>query len=111
MKKFISFIGILIILVYVSNLEAFDIKNSDEYFGSLYYLDHSSADQPASADLGVEENIESIVPVLELKLVKQEKVNGHLIETYREYEVYKDANGEVMKRNPTGHYEFLKYEM
>ncbi|MCQ6282385.1 hypothetical protein [Bacillus sp. EB600] len=45
----------------------------------------------------------------EEKLVKKVKENGYMVETYREYDVYKDDNGNVTKEVPTSHYDELKY--
>ncbi|MDR7001675.1 hypothetical protein [Neobacillus niacini] len=48
-------------------------------------------------------------PDLVEKLEKVEKVDGYFVETYQEYEVYKDENGKVKKEIPTDHVETLKY--
>ncbi|OIK13272.1 hypothetical protein BIV60_14385 [Bacillus sp. MUM 116] len=48
-------------------------------------------------------------PDLEEKLEKVEKVDGYFVETYQEYEVYKDDKGKVIKEIPTDHTETLKY--
>ncbi|UOY94220.1 hypothetical protein MUG87_09060 [Ectobacillus sp. JY-23] len=47
---------------------------------------------------------------LESKLVKKETVKGYVIETYQEYEVYKDALGNVVKSIPTSNYQYLRYK-
>jgi len=67
-----------------------------------------SADQPVSA-LPVGLDSSSDVPVLEEKLEKREKVDGYIIETYEEFEVYKDEDGNVIKSEPTGKTDSLKY--
>ncbi|USK86950.1 hypothetical protein [Peribacillus asahii] len=46
---------------------------------------------------------------LETKLVGQKKENGYLVEIYREYEIYKDNNGKIIKSIPTSHFEYLRY--
>ena len=43
------------------------------------------------------------------KLEKQTKENGYIVETYREYEVYKDSNGNVTKSVPTSKTDTLRY--
>jgi len=43
------------------------------------------------------------------KLVNHEKVDGFIVETYQEIEVYKDENGKVVKEVPTSRTEILKY--
>lgn len=48
---------------------------------------------------------------LEFKLVdtKEDKDEGEIVETYQEFEVYKDENGVVTKEVPTNHYNYLTY--
>jgi hypothetical protein len=67
-----------------------------------------SADQPAAAQ-PMSKMIPTDTPDTEEKLVHKEKVNGYIVETYREYEVYKDAEGNVKKEVPTSQYDELKY--
>ncbi|MBT2728203.1 hypothetical protein J7E63_14780 [Bacillus sp. ISL-75] len=67
-----------------------------------------SADQPVMAQ-PVEVEPSSDVPVLEEKLEKIEKVDGYIVETYQEYEVYKDKDGNVLKSEPTGKIDTLQY--
>ncbi|WP_066062721.1 hypothetical protein [Neobacillus soli] len=67
-----------------------------------------SADQPVIVQPVAIEPA-SDVPVLEEKLEKSEKVNGYIVETYEEYEVYKDEDGNVLKSEPTGKIDTLKY--
>lgn len=47
---------------------------------------------------------------LEQKLVEKKTVKGYVIETYREYEIYKDAKGQVLKSVPTANYNYLRYK-
>jgi hypothetical protein len=51
----------------------------------------------------------SDLPVLEQKLQSVEEIDGYLVETYQEYEVYYDENGTVIKRDPTSKTETVKY--
>jgi len=50
------------------------------------------------------------IPSLEMFLVSQDEVDGEIVETYREYEVYYDENGEIEKKEPTSHYEYIRYK-
>jgi hypothetical protein len=47
-----------------------------------------------------------------LKYIFEEKneVDGYIIETYREHEIYTDENGSVIKQVPTSNFEYLKYK-
>jgi hypothetical protein len=67
-----------------------------------------SADQPVLAQ-PAEVEPSSDVPILEEKLMKTEKVDGYIVETYEEYEVYKDKDGKVLKSEPTGKTDTLQY--
>ena len=111
MKNFISLIGIFGLLALVSALESFDLNKDNR--GSLSILADSSSDQPVNVDVSVEEMIENMIPVLELKLVDRKKADDgdYYLETYQEFEVYKDAKGNIIKRKPTGHFEYLRYEI
>ncbi|MBM7661361.1 hypothetical protein JOC85_002164 [Bacillus mesophilus] len=62
---------------------------------------------PAMAE--VEEEDLSLVPTLEMQLIKKEVIDGHVIETYQEIEVTKDENGDVISSVPTSKYEYLRY--
>ncbi|EKN70034.1 hypothetical protein BABA_06646 [Neobacillus bataviensis LMG 21833] len=67
-----------------------------------------SADQPVMAQ-PVEVEQSSDVPELEEKLEKTERVDGYIVETYEEYEVYKDKDGNVIKSEPTGKTDSIRY--
>lgn len=43
------------------------------------------------------------------QLEKTDKEDGYIIETYREYEIYKDAHGKIIKTVPTDKEDTLKY--
>ncbi len=49
-------------------------------------------------------------PSLEMFLVSQDEENGEIIETYREYEVIYDENGDIETKEPTDHYEYIRYK-
>ncbi|PLS09481.1 hypothetical protein [Neobacillus cucumis] len=49
------------------------------------------------------------VPDTEERLVKREKKDGFILETYEEYEVFKDKDGHILKSEPTGQTDTLKY--
>lgn len=46
---------------------------------------------------------------LEEKLVDREEVDGYIVETYQEYEIYKDQKGNVTKSVPTSNYDYIRY--
>lgn len=99
-KTLTSVLILLLILGLVAYLESpYSILNKKYSY---------SADQPVMAQ-PVEVEPLSDIPVLEEKLEKRKKVNGYIVETYEEYEVYKDKDGNVLKSEPTGKTDTLKY--
>ena len=47
---------------------------------------------------------------LEMVLESRSEVDDDIVETYREYEIYKEENGQVVKKVPTSKYEYLRYK-
>ena len=50
------------------------------------------------------------IPSLEWYLVSRETEDDYIVETYREYEVYRDMEGEIIKKNSTDHYDYIRYK-
>ena len=67
-----------------------------------------SSDQPVIAQ-PAEVVPPTDIPVLEDKLEKTEHVDGYTVETYQEFEVYRDKEGKITKKIPTSKTETLKY--
>lgn len=59
-----------------------------------------------------EDVFELIVPELEYihEEDQDEEVDGYIVETYREYEVYKDKDGNILKQVPTSNFDYIKYK-
>ncbi|MEO2076100.1 MAG: hypothetical protein ABGX20_12095 [Bacillus sp. (in: firmicutes)] len=99
-KTFMNVCFLIAILGFAAYLDSpFSFLNKDYSY---------SADQPVMAQPVDVEPTED-TPVLEEKLEKREKVDGYILETYEEYEVYKDKDGNVVKSEPTGKTDTLKY--
>ncbi|MBT2725116.1 MULTISPECIES: hypothetical protein [unclassified Bacillus (in: firmicutes)] len=100
LKNFICICLLLVTLGFAAYLDSpYSIINKDYAY---------SADQPVMAQ-PVEVEPSNDIPVLEEKLEKIEKVDGYIVETYQEYEVYKDKDGNVLKSEPTGKTDTLQY--
>ena len=94
----------LLILLFILGVAAY-LDSPYSFLNKNYSY---TADEPAVAQ--PMNQIESPnTPATEEKLVKKEKVDGYIVETYREYEVYKDEAGNVTKKVPTSQYDELKY--
>lgn len=99
-KTFTNVCFLIAILGFAAYLDSpYSFLNKDYAF---------SNDQPVMAQ-PVEVEPSEDTPVLEEKLEKREKVDGYILETYEEYEVYKDKDGNVVKSEPTGKTDTLKY--
>ena len=46
---------------------------------------------------------------LEMVLESKSEIDDDIVETYQEYEIYKDENGQVIKKIPTSHFDYLRY--
>ncbi|WP_085992677.1 hypothetical protein [Oceanobacillus senegalensis] len=106
MRIKLSFIGILLIIILIAFLDS----PEDVYHGFTpdFSGDVSQATEEVNAD-----GINEIVPTyssLEYVLVSTRVEDGYMIEKYREYEIYEDENGVVVKREPTSNYEFIRYK-
>jgi hypothetical protein len=53
---------------------------------------------------------EEILPELEMFLVGREEADGYVVETYREYELVRNSNGEVIEKTATENYEYIRYK-
>ncbi|MED4224701.1 hypothetical protein [Neobacillus cucumis] len=97
---------------FICGLFALILLGFSAYLDSPYsFLNKNYAysnDQPAAA-ISASAEPSTDVPETKEKLVKREKKNGYIIETYEEYEVYKDENGDITKSEPTGQSDTLKY--
>ncbi|CAH0344744.1 hypothetical protein [Bacillus sp. CECT 9360] len=54
---------------------------------------------------------ENLILQLDQRLVDREEVDGYLVETYREYELYEDREGNVKKVIPTSNYDYIRYKL
>ncbi|WP_246946147.1 hypothetical protein [Bacillus pinisoli] len=64
---------------------------------------------PAMAEVAGEEEEITSIPTFEMQLIKKEVIDGHVVETYQEFEVLKDKNGEIISSTPTEKLEYLRY--
>ncbi|MBM6618751.1 hypothetical protein [Bacillus suaedaesalsae] len=46
---------------------------------------------------------------LEKELISKDIIDGYVVETYQEFEVYRDQKGEVVRSIPTSKYDYLRY--
>lgn len=115
MKKFIY---LLVVIALIACVSYFESPNSNwthpneqtTIYPSIPTVEDSDTPETAETNTDVEnEEEEAALASLELKLEKSELVDGYIVETYREFEIYSNEDGEVIKSVPTDHYEYLKY--
>jgi hypothetical protein len=102
LKRIIALTGLLLLCIYlVYNSPQISQKNKD--IESL----------ETNATAGTTEDIlETIIPEFEY-LHEQDKdieVDGYIVETHREYEIHRDANGKIIKQIPTSNFEYIRYK-
>ncbi|MBT2669164.1 hypothetical protein J7J00_27700 [Bacillus sp. ISL-4] len=66
--------------------------------------------EPAMAE-SKEQKKESLSFELDERLINKEVIDGYLVDTYREYELYKDQSGKVLKVIPTSNYNYIRYKI
>lgn len=124
MKIFLPGVGIILTLVLLSYLESpYSVINKGHVQVSTIPYEVLMADaeaqetEPVSieeeANVTVDEESEEVTAQnysLDMVLEETTEIDGYIVETYREYEVYKDDKGEVIKKVPTSNYDYLRYE-
>ncbi|PKR86829.1 hypothetical protein [Heyndrickxia camelliae] len=96
-SKKTAFFVILFCLVFIAYLST--ISNRD--------LDQITTDVPAFSGI---KTTDVSSPTLEEKLVGTEEIEGYTVETYQEFEIYKDKDGNIKKVVPTSNFNYLKYK-
>lgn len=102
MKKTLSLVLVVLMLAFVFMLETPTASINKNYV-------HFYSDMDATNE--VNNNLEEIdgAPILEYRLEDTSIDGGFLIEMYREYEIYKNQNDDIVKIVPTDHTEYLHY--
>lgn len=106
MKQTFGLLSLMLLCIYlVFNHSAISQKNSNSE--SIEIDAPVQDDQSANADVS-----ELLLPELEYIHQKDEdeEVDGYIVETYREYEIYKDQYGNIIKQVPTSNFDYIKYK-
>lgn len=114
MKKFITFIGVFTIFGAVIYLDSSTNSLVDEFKTSVLYPyvpEDVKVDRTEEADAQVQNNQpDTLIPSLEFIFEIEEEIDGYIVETYREYEIYRDEKGNKIKQVPTSHFEYIRYK-
>ncbi|NKE03922.1 hypothetical protein [Mesobacillus selenatarsenatis] len=104
MKRMIALSCLLLLCVYlVYNTPQISKKNTEV----------ETVETGVTNDLEPNEEIlDAILPEFEYvhEKDKDKEVDGYIVETYREYEVHRDQNGNIIKQMPTSNYEYVRYK-
>ena len=123
MKKTLPIFGLLMTLTVFIYLESpYSFMNEKHVrYSSIPYevlladaqaeLEAASADPNDQPEEEQEESSETFAHDYSLEMIREGKseVDGYMVETYREYEVYRDKNGGIIKTIPTSNYDYLRY--
>ncbi|KKE77837.1 hypothetical protein NSA56_13455 [Oceanobacillus caeni] len=119
MKKILLAIGVIAILGFVAYLE----KPENNYHGFVPDLHVDSTptireeiekeieEESIEAYAHLEQESTPAMSSVELELVDTYEEDGYMVEKYRKYEVYRNDDGVIVKKEPTSNYEFLKYKI
>jgi hypothetical protein len=113
MNKFMAIIGVLVCLGLALYYDSSTASLTKEFRSSILYTPDEIEAVTMPDETEVETDVaqtESTIPKLEYILEGTEEVDGYLVETYREYEFYIDENGNLIKKVPTNHFDFIRYK-
>lgn len=103
MKKTLAFLGLIAILGLVAYLETTETQHG---FTPSFIEETDEETEEVSGEIDEEYRI-----TLEYSKEGTKIENGYRIETYREYEIYTDEEGNVMKEVPTSNFNYLRYKV
>ncbi|WP_141431432.1 hypothetical protein [Bacillus sp. 03113] len=104
-KYFFLSIGLLLLLTASFYFDSpFSILNQDY----VYYTNGNTSVKPVH--LLKSDQQSKPQPALEMLLVRSHKEDGYIVETYREYEIYRNSENKIIKKIPTLNYQYLKYK-
>ncbi len=100
MKKTFPILGLLLIIVLAGLIET--RSNPDNSLTPILYSD--------SEEVNLEIPEITTPTSLEYFLEGTKEVDGYIVETYREYEIYEDESGNIIKKVPTSNYDYISYK-
>ncbi|MHC0038259.1 hypothetical protein [Pseudoneobacillus sp. C159] len=116
MNKFLSLVGVLLCLGLAFYYDSSTASLTNEFRASILYTPEEMETVSMQDEVRIEEETdetdqtEGIIPTFEYLLEKTEELDGYVVETYREYEFYRNDNGQLLKKIPTKHLDFIRYK-
>ena len=120
MKKLLPIIGIMVTMVVLIYLDSpYSLINKDYVGVTSIPNEVLQAEatgkkrkllRPIQIWLKVKEN-EEFISHYTLEMIFEERMieGDYIIEEYREYEVFRDENGGILKSIPTSNYDYIRY--
>jgi hypothetical protein len=102
MKIKLAILGGVLVLALTALLDSPPNPRND----SMYY----NFTNGESVDADAQATERSVSYSYEFLLDDMKEVDGYIVETYREYQIHKDENGNEIIRIPTSNYQYLRYE-
>ncbi|WP_042148795.1 hypothetical protein [Paucisalibacillus sp. EB02] len=102
MKPKLAILGAILVLGLTALLD----KSSNTSTDSMYY----ERDNEESVDADAQYVQRATSYSYEFLLDEMKEVNENIVETYREYQIHKDSDGNIISKIPTSNYQYLKYK-
>ncbi|MFG6117117.1 hypothetical protein ACGTN9_18355 [Halobacillus sp. MO56] len=106
MKNSSALLAVVVILLFTAFLETPALNIS-----GVTFAPSKNAEETSEVSGLSQKNKATAYSSLESVLVESKEVDGYLVETYQEIEIYKDQQGNIVKRVPTSNYDYIKYKM
>lgn len=108
MKKIAPLLILVAAIAIIGYLDSPLFAEREDAITSLPVPTEETASANASNDQSNQKSQQ--IPLLESKLVEITEDDGYFVEVYREYEVYKDHEGNIIESKPTENYQYLRYK-
>ncbi|MFA1819148.1 hypothetical protein ACDX78_02900 [Virgibacillus oceani] len=107
MRTGIALFAVLGIIILTGVLDSPDNWEDNE---GVNLMNDLAQDEEVASTPYVEEHVPVFASV-EMVLEETTEDDSHIVEVYREYEIYTDEHGTVTKREPTDNYDYLRYKI
>ena len=108
-----SILFIVFILGVIAYLDTAELQSNDTAtFLTSVAVNEDTEETIGDGDVNQskEDPLDSLIPNLEYRLIETSLTkDGYLLETYREFEIYEDESGDILKSVPTANYEYIRY--
>lgn len=108
MKKIAPIFMIMIIITIIGYFDSPLFADKEEAISRIPLPTDETESAAASNDQSSEESQQPTV--LESKLIDITEEDGYIVEVYREFEVVKDEEGNIIESTPTENYQYLRYK-